>query len=255
MTQPAPPLWRVQTYQSLASTQDAAIAAAQAGDPGRLAIIAETQSAGRGSRGRHWAAPAGNLNFSALLRPAPNAPLEPGRWALLAGLALHRALSPYAGGLMLKWPNDLLLNGAKLGGILIDSTVSPEGGLAWLVIGIGANLAQAPDIPGRPTACLPPPGATPAAVARALLDGFDRLADAPTSVIVQDWLSHAHPVGTPLTIHTASRTVAGAFNGLTQTGEVLLHGHAAPISSGEVFLGLPAGTANTISALHLEGAA
>jgi BirA family biotin operon repressor/biotin-[acetyl-CoA-carboxylase] ligase len=155
MTSAAPPSWRVQEHKTLASTQDAAIAAARAGDPGRLAILAATQTAGRGSRGRGWLSPAGNLNLSVLLRPDASVP--PGLYALLAGVALHEALSAYAAGLMLKWPNDLLLGGAKLGGILIDASFAAAGVPDWVVIGIGANLAVAPHIAGRETAALPPP--------------------------------------------------------------------------------------------------
>jgi BirA family biotin operon repressor/biotin-[acetyl-CoA-carboxylase] ligase len=227
----ARPSWRVQAHDELVSTQDTAIEAARAGDPGRLAILAYRQTAGRGSRGRAWASPPGNLNLSVLLRP--ETPHPPGLYALLAGVALHKALSPYAHTLMLKWPNDLLLGGAKLGGILIDASFDAQGTPAWFVIGIGANLATAPEIAGRQTASLPPPPPNPRDIADAILNALDSTGD-----IAGEWLMRAHPVGTHLHIETPHKTIDGAFQGVTEIGELILEHHAQPISSGEVFLGL-----------------
>jgi BirA family biotin operon repressor/biotin-[acetyl-CoA-carboxylase] ligase len=231
MMSAAPPSWRVQAHENLASTQDAAIAAARAGDPGRLAILAHTQTAGRGSRGRGWTSPPGNLNLSVLLRP--ETPLPPGLYALLAGVALHKALSPYANNLMLKWPNDVLLDGAKLGGILIDASFDSHGTPAWFVIGIGANLAMAPDIAGRQTAALPPPAPNPRDIAENILNALDTTED-----IRREWLKRAHQRGTRLHIETSYKNIDGAFQGITETGALRLAHHAEPISSGEVFLGL-----------------
>jgi len=231
MMQPAPPPWRVQAHEALASTQDAAIEAARAGDPGRLAILAHTQTAGRGSRGRGWTSPPGNLNLSVLLRP--ETPQPPGLYALLAGVALHKALSPYAQNLMLKWPNDLLLGGAKLGGILIDASFAADGTPAWFVIGIGANLATAPDIAGRQTAALLLPARNPREIAETILNALDT-----TENIPAEWLKRAHPRGTHLHIETPSRRIEGTFQGITETGALRLEHHDEPISSGEVFLGL-----------------
>jgi BirA family biotin operon repressor/biotin-[acetyl-CoA-carboxylase] ligase len=227
----APPAWRVQRYACLASTQDAAVAAAEAGDPGRLAILADRQTAGRGSRGRGWTAPEGNLNFSALLRP--DMPIRPGFWSLLAGIALYDALAPYARGLMLKWPNDLLLEGAKLGGILIDAS-------EFLVIGIGANLAAAPALEGRRTAHLPAPAPDPGVIAEGLLAAIDRYCALSEASIQAAWLDRAHALGTPLDIYTPHRRVVGPFAGLTASGALLVGGYEDPLSSAEVFIGTEA---------------
>jgi BirA family biotin operon repressor/biotin-[acetyl-CoA-carboxylase] ligase len=227
----APPAWRVQRYACVASTQDTAIAAAKAGDPGRLAILADTQTAGRGSRGRGWSAPEGNLNFSALLWPAP--PITPGFWSLLAGLALYDALAPYAQGLMLKWPNDLLLDGAKLGGILIDAA-------EYLVIGMGANLVAAPAIEGRHTAHLPAPTPDIALIASDLITAIDRYSAFSSAEINAAWLDRAHPLGTKLDIHTPQRHLQGPFAGLTASGALLIGGHDEPLNSAEVFIGTKA---------------
>ncbi len=230
-----PSSWRLQRHAQLASTQDTAVAAAQAGEAGFLAILADTQTAGRGSRGRGWVAPAGNLNLSLMLRPRDRVP-DPGYWAMLAGVALHSALARYTDGLMLKWPNDLLLHGAKLGGILIDSCLAAGGCLDWLVIGMGANLSQAPHVHGRTAACLPKPAPAPDEVARAVLHAFDRWAQADLHAA---WLARAHPAGTEIDVVTRQGRVRGRFAGLTPRGELLLAGHPGPIGSAEVFLTTP----------------
>ncbi len=235
MSVAAPPGWRVQCFEALGSTQDVALAAARAGDPGNLAILAERQSAGRGSRGRGWTSPPGNLSLSVLIRPGPGGG-DMGRWALLAGIALHDALSVESAGLMLKWPNDLLLDGAKLGGMLIDATLDAAGACAWLVIGFGANLASAPAIPGRATACLAAPAPSAPDVAARVLAGLDRFRHIPLDALCAEWLGRAHPIGTHLDILTPSRRISGAFAGLSPTGALLLAGRDEPVSSGEVFL-------------------
>jgi BirA family biotin operon repressor/biotin-[acetyl-CoA-carboxylase] ligase len=233
MSQPAPPAWRVHTHQTLASTQQAAIEAAHAGDPGRLAILAKIQTEGRGSRGRAWASAPGNLYASLLIRP--QTPIQTGHYALLAGIALHDALAPYAENLMLKWPNDLLLNGAKLGGILIDAAMTPQNTLDWLVIGIGANLKTAPHIAGRATACLKPPPPEPEDVLTSLLAAIDHHMGA--NNIPEKWLKNAHPPGTHLDIRTPTRHIKGVFETITAQGALKLQNIAEPIASGDVFLG------------------
>lgn len=241
MTGTAPPVWRWQTYGELGSTQDAAVAAARRGEPDRLAVLAHRQTAGRGSRGRLWTAPEGNLNLSALLRPVSNPASDipgPGRWALLAGIALHDALAPHADALILKWPNDLLLNGAKLGGVLIDCEIDGnrgQGGVpAWVVMGFGANLRAAPSIPGRATACLGRP-VEAVQVAAALLAVLDRLQTADMAHLRAAWLQRAHPIGTELRLLAGDRHVAGRFAGLSEDGGLRLEGQPDPIRSGEVF--------------------
>ncbi len=161
-------------FDEVPSTQDIAIAEAMAGAPGRLLVLAGSQSAGRGRDGRLWRSPAGNLYASLLLRPMPEAPLG-ACWSALAGVALFDAVAPHATGrLVLKAPNDLLLDGSKLAGLLVDTAMAAAGFLDWVVIGAGVNLATAPDLPDRPTASLGAAiGARPLALAfAAALDAW-----------------------------------------------------------------------------------
>jgi BirA family biotin operon repressor/biotin-[acetyl-CoA-carboxylase] ligase len=221
--------WGWRHLVEAASTQDTAILAAQSGERGPLAVIAERQTQGRGSRGRAWAGAEGNLFLSLLIRPENRFP--PGLYALQAGVTLHDALIPYATGLMLKWPNDVLLNGAKLGGVLIDAAPDQN----WLVIGIGANLRHAPDIAGRRTAALPPPAPTPLAVAESITRHLNLFATA--EEITASWLARAHKPGTFLDITLPNGHIQGRFAGIDATGALQLEGRDTPISSGEIFLG------------------
>jgi BirA family transcriptional regulator, biotin operon repressor / biotin---[acetyl-CoA-carboxylase] ligase len=223
-------------HNELPSTQDAALAAARAGEMGPLAILALRQTAGRGRAGRPWHAPAGNLNLSILLRPDP-VPLVPAAWALLAGVALFDTAAVYVPShrLALKWPNDLLLDNAKLAGILIDSTLTPTGLLDWMVIGIGVNLVHAPQLPDRPTACLAstaePPAPEP--FARQLLAHLETWQAAPFPTLREAWLARAHAIGTRLRVHRGNEVIEGAFLGLTDDGRLRLAG-ATNTASGEV---------------------
>jgi BirA family biotin operon repressor/biotin-[acetyl-CoA-carboxylase] ligase len=238
--------WRLRSFPSIDSTSDLCTKLAAAGEPEGLAIMALRQTAGRGSRGRNWQSPVGNLYISALLRP-PGMLAEGGRWALLSAVALAEALAsvlPDPGLLALKWPNDVLLDGRKVSGILLDATAGQGGAIDWLVIGCGVNLAHAPEVPGRRTACVaefaPPPA--PAAMAEVLLarlahwravralEGF--------GPVRQAWLARAQPVGTKLQLSYGGRLVGGSFAGLADDGSLLLAtgGRVEAFATGEILL-------------------
>ena len=234
------PGWRLHSHATLGSTQDEAIAAAHAGDAGRLAVLAHLQTAGRGSRGRQWTGASGNLHLSVLLRPAAARP-NPGTWALMAGVVLHDTVArqyPGSQPLVLKWPNDLLLGGAKLGGILIDSALSATEMLDWVVIGFGLNLVTAPQVDGRQTASLdglcPPRRADDWAAS--ILSSLDDWAGQTQAIVRDAWLARAHPIGTWLEVDTGSQRRTGAFDGLAPDGSLLLAAQVQPISTGEVFV-------------------
>ena len=231
--------WRLDAFDSLPSTSDLCIARAEAGEPAGLAVLARVQTRGRGSRGRSWTGQ-GGLALSVLLRPDPD-PQPLGGWPLLAGLALHQALG---GGsrLMLKWPNDVLLDGAKLAGILIERGVGA--GPDWLVIGFGANLSSAPALPDRETACLAQLGPAPEAtvVAWRLLDALDAWQATCRrdgfEAIRAAWLRHAHPLGTALAVELGGVRRSGTFAGLAPDGAMLLSidGRQQRVEAGEILL-------------------
>src|SRR4029078_6368931 len=135
---------RHERYETLGSTNAEALARARACERGPLWISAAIQTEGRGRRGKSWVSPPGNLYASLLLtQPSPSA-LAP-QLSFVTGLAVHDAVVACAPNLgsatKLKWPNDLLLNGCKLSGMLIESESQPRFSVA---IGIGVNCVSHP---------------------------------------------------------------------------------------------------------------
>jgi BirA family biotin operon repressor/biotin-[acetyl-CoA-carboxylase] ligase len=139
---------------------------------------------------------------------------------------------------MLKWPNDLMLLGKKLAGILLERSGDR------VVVGFGVNLATAPELPDRKSASL---GAAiaPKAFAPLLAASFARLAglwrSSGAGLIGQAWLARAHPVGTELTVHAGpSETISGRFDGLEPDGALRLRrddGSLEVVRAGDVDLG------------------
>ena len=184
-------------------------------------LVALQQSAGRGRQGRAWAGGEGNFFGSTLVRLRAGDPPPP-LLSLAAGLALVEAVEVATPNLplMLKWPNDLLLGGDKLGGILL------ERGGERVVAGFGVNLGPAPDFPDRKAASLD--GAiAPKAFAPLLAASFARTLElwrrgAPDALGAA-WLERAHPVGALLTVHTsADDRTSGRFEGLEPDGALRL---------------------------------
>lgn len=234
--------FRLRVHAALPSTSDLLAQLAAAGEPEGLAVLAHCQTAGRGTQGRAWESRAGNLHLSVLLRPT--GPLrEAPQWGLLAAVALADALTahvPDPGAIALKWPNDVLLNGAKAAGILAEASADQHGGIAWLCLGFGVNLAHAPQVEGRVTACLADAGIAPPdpeAFAETLLGAIDarrtqRLTDGFTAIRAA-WLERGPALDTQLAL---TRGIAGRFAGLAEDGSLLLAtgGRVHAVASGEV---------------------
>jgi BirA family biotin operon repressor/biotin-[acetyl-CoA-carboxylase] ligase len=237
-----PGRFRLRVHEALPSTSDLVAQLAAAGEPEGLAVLAHRQTAGRGTQGRAWESRAGNLHLSVLLRPT--GPLrEAPQWGLLAAVALADAVAattPDPGAMALKWPNDLLLNGAKLAGILAEAADDDRGGIAWLCIGFGVNLAHAPQVAGRTTACLTDTGIVPPApdaFAATLLAALDRRRTQRLTEgfapIRAAWLDRGPALDTPLAVRAG---IAGRFAGLAEDGSLLIAsgGRVHALASGEV---------------------
>lgn len=241
--------WRLEVHPTLPSTSSHLIDRARDGAPDGLAVLALRQTAGRGRGGRPWRDAPGNLALSLLLRPRDPAREAP-QWALLGGVALIEAagaLDPEPGALSLRWPNDLLRHGAKCAGILSESAVSPDGGLAWLVLGFGVNLAHAPAMKDRATARLAH-SEKPEDFAARLLDRLaawravrEREGFAPIRTV---WMAHGPARGQRIAARCGQGTVEGGFAGLGEDGSVLLETDAGVVSlaAGEVLEPALAGT-------------
>ncbi|MEO3471591.1 biotin--[acetyl-CoA-carboxylase] ligase [Roseomonas sp. CAU 1739] len=241
----SPAGFRLEVHEALSSTSDEVIRLAEAGGPDGIAILARQQTAGRGTKGRAWQGPSGNLHLSVLLRPDEPMRLAP-QWSFLAAVALADALLPFLPApslLTLKWPNDLMLGGAKAAGILAETGTDGAGNLAWVCLGIGVNLAQAPEVPGRTTASLAGLGIVPPApeaFAADLLTALDRRR-AERRVdgfgpILAAWLARGPVAGAPLAIRRQGAEIAGRFAGLAEDGRLLLDtgGRVEAFASGEV---------------------
>jgi len=205
-------------------------------------LIADRQTGGKGRLGRAWNDGSGNFMGSTAVRLAPGDP-SPASLALLTGLAVHEALSGFIAqgrGLLLKWPNDLMLNHGKVAGILLEMT----GGV--VIVGIGVNLASAPEIPGRKVSALGDDGPVPSRddFARALASAFDtelqRWRSVGLAPLLRRWQSAAHPKGTPLTVLPPGEdAVHGTFAGLADDGNLrlaLADGSIRTIHAGDVLL-------------------
>lgn len=234
----------IQTVAEIGSTNTALLAGladGQAGGEGDW-LVADRQSAGRGRGGRAWFDGLGNFMGSTIARLHAGDPPAP-TLALAAGIAVHRvvtALVPELPDLWLKWPNDLLLAGAKLGGILLERQGEA------VVVGIGVNLAAAPRLPDRPTTSLKAAGLDVGrdAFAQALAAHWASVLGAwhrgDWPALREEWLVRAHPLGTPLSVkNAAGQPIAGQFAGLEPHGAALLRladGSRHVIHAGEIEL-------------------
>ena len=239
--------WRHLDLLAVGSTNAEAMALAEEGDPGRLWVTAAEQLSGRGRRGRGWASPPGNFYASALLiDPGPRASL--GSLPLVLAVAVRNAIAacglPDGVDLKIKWPNDILLNGAKCCGLLLESQNLPDGRIA-VVAGSGINIVSHPE-PGlyRATALNREGiGATPPVLFAHLARSFDaalRLWDEGRGLaaIRESWLAHARGIGEPITVNLANGQVEGLFEGIDADGVLLLRtgdGTTRRISSGDLF--------------------
>lgn len=206
-------------------------------------LVAGRQTSGRGRQGRRWLDAPGNFMGSTVVHLSDQDP-PPATLSFVSALAVYEAVLPYLPGsreLLLKWPNDVLLGGAKFCGLLLER----EGTSA--VIGIGINLAIAPDVADRRTRAVsefaPSPGVE--TFAYRLAEQFDvelaRWRQFGLEPILNRWRVAAHPLGTPLTVHEPSGTlVSGTFDGLEADGALRLRledGNARVIHAGDVTLG------------------
>jgi BirA family biotin operon repressor/biotin-[acetyl-CoA-carboxylase] ligase len=206
-------------------------------------LVALRQDGGRGRHGRAWESIEGNFQGSTLVQLRPADPPAPSL-ALAAGLALIEAVDAAAPGapLSLKWPNDLMLGDAKMAGILLERSRDR------VVAGFGVNLAGAPAISGRRTAALKPiADIVPQAFAPLLAARFAQVLavwrTADPAAFAEAWLARAHPVGTPLEVHSGpGERIAGRFDGIEADGAMKLKlddGRIEIVRAGDVSLANP----------------
>jgi BirA family biotin operon repressor/biotin-[acetyl-CoA-carboxylase] ligase len=238
---------RLESHESVASTNAEALRRARMGAPGPLWITARSQTAGRGRRGRTWVSEPGNL-YATLLLTDPAPPSRAPELSFVAALALYDAVAEVAPALArsvaVKWPNDLLVEAAKVAGILLESESAAGQPLA-VAVGIGVNCAHHPDRTPYPATDLASAGAPVApeslfaALSRTMLE---RLAQwnrgRGFAAIRADWLAHAAGVGGPVRVVLADQELEGCFETLSHSGHLVLRlsdGTAVTITAGDVF--------------------
>jgi BirA family biotin operon repressor/biotin-[acetyl-CoA-carboxylase] ligase len=201
-------------------------------------LVALEQEAGKGRQGRLWASAKGNFAGSTLVQLRDNDPPAQ-TLSLVAGLALAEAIDVAvpAQSLMLKWPNDVMVLGKKLAGILLERSGDR------VAVGFGVNLASAPTLPNRQAASLGGKVA-PEAFAPLLAGSFARMLElwrsTESSALVRAWEQRAHLPGIRLTVHSGKdETMSGRFAGLEPDGALRLKledGSIEVIRAGDVDL-------------------
>ena len=229
--------WRIQTFASLPSTQDVVKQAILNQENEGLVVQALKQPAGRGRHGKVWEGPIGNLYMSLLLQP--NKPQENyGELAFVIAVALSKALDSFIDldkhKKTLKWPNDILINGLKNSGILLE--VEEEA----LIVGIGLNIFSKPDF----AICLNDVAKEPLFINKVrdhilqeISHYYQQWQNDGIAAIRLNWLRQAHGLGNDITARLPKETYKGIFEGLSEDGALILkqeNDERVFISAGEV---------------------
>jgi BirA family biotin operon repressor/biotin-[acetyl-CoA-carboxylase] ligase len=256
--------YRLAEYETIGSTSTEALAWAALGDPGRLWVVAKMQTAGHGRRGRPWKTPPGNLAATLLIVQPERRPAS-ATLGFVAGLALESAIrttapsigirlgldaaSNSAGRLALKWPNDILLDGAKVAGILLEA-ITVTSSQHSVVIGIGVNVRHAPEgIPYPVTSLLEQgndvcPEILFTALAEAWVDQETLWNDGRGFAVIRDlWLKRAAGLGAPIAVKSGEDIHRGTFETIDDEGRLIVRasdGSSRAITAGEVHFGATA---------------
>jgi len=246
--------YRLVALDAVASTNDKAKQLAIEGAPARAVVWAKSQTSGRGRRGRTWVSPPGNLFTSVLLRPQC-APVVAAQVSFVASLAIFDMVAKALGTadrIRCKWPNDVLVDGSKVSGILLESAsgTSPTGTsvIDWLVLGVGVNVEHHPDIHGpQPSTSLLAAGALNYDLNAALSDYLAALdiwlevwETKGFALIREAWLARTFAIGYSVQANLPRETLQGTFGGINDDGALILmlhNGDRQLITAGDVFFG------------------
>ncbi len=224
---------RIIVSQETGSTNEDARELGRQGAEEGTVVIAESQTAGRGRRGRRWASPPHtNLYLSVILRP-PLAPADAALFTLLAAVALCRTIREmYCLEPKIKWPNDLLLDGKKAAGILAEMEAEQDR-IHFLVLGIGVNLNMTEEMfpeeilyPATSVSILLGRKVQRAGFARGLLESLDREYDGllrqGAAPLMKAWMEHSAHTEKRIEVNTPQGPLKGRFLGIDETGAMIL---------------------------------
>jgi|TARA_R110002072_G_scaffold237600_2_gene394957 BirA family biotin operon repressor/biotin-[acetyl-CoA-carboxylase] ligase len=241
-----PPAFQLKSYETLGSTMDQARSLAEQGAEDGTLVWAQQQSGGRGRLGRQWVSPKGNLYLSLVLRPQCRA-TEAAQLGFIAALAIGEAIGSVAPPMDItyKWPNDVLLNGRKVSGILLESR-GREMELDYLVLGCGINIASFPKAANYPATSLRFEGLPASVTVEDLLEAFcryflswtNRWLDEGFAPVREAWLRHAARRNEEIDVRLAKETFSGVYRDIDIDGQLVLElpdGQYRRVASGEVF--------------------
>jgi BirA family biotin operon repressor/biotin-[acetyl-CoA-carboxylase] ligase len=240
---------RVHHFVEVGSTMAEAARLAAKGEAAPFWVMAEQQKAGRGRQGRSWHSPPGNL-YATLFLAEPCEAARGAELGFVAGLALHDAVTEATGlaapRLALKWPNDLLLDGAKIAGLLLEGQTA--GARFSAAIGFGVNIIAAPSDTPYPAAALAmaAPGLNRDALFKALRAAMERRLEQwrreGFAAIRDAWRACAAFRGQEVTVRLAAGTVNGVFEDIDGAGRLLLltSEGSRVIDAGDLYFGKPA---------------
>ncbi len=233
-------------FESLDSTNAEALRQLGSGYNGKLWIVADEQTKGRGRGGRRWHSPKGNLYASLLLRLSADAGVAT-QLSFVAALAAYDAISRFLppsqlGILRLKWPNDVMLGGAKMAGILIESLAEAGGNGLAAIVGIGINVSVTPTDTGRPVTALGSDPAACTALFEALAAAFEIWLSRwdegrGFGDVRKAWLAHGHEAGEPIGVSLNGTSIQGKFHGVDQRGALQLEtgpGVVITVNAGDI---------------------
>ena len=202
--------YKVLSFKKISSTQNYALRMIETGRAAdQVAVVAETQTAGRGRYRRRWVSRGGNLFVSFIYDCAkPDA-----RVSYAVAVAVAETVAEFGAPAKIKWPNDVLVDGKKISGVLIEYAGD------FVVVGIGINIAHAPRVEKYETACLADYGdATPNAVLGRLMKNLDRWMAADFTVVRLRWMGYAARLSDTVIYQGAPAT----FCGIAGDGAIVL---------------------------------
>ncbi len=235
-------------YDELDSTNAEARRRAEAGETDAVWIAALRQTAGRGRRGRAWETGTGNL-AATLLTTTDHPAAEAAQLSFVAALAAADLAETFvaADKVSVKWPNDVLIDGRKAAGILVESGSLQDGRL-WMAVGIGINLVTGPQSAERPSTTfaehMPGPPPTPQAALGILAGAFEAWRVAWSTrgfpAIAEGWTRKAHGLGQACIARLPQEAIAGIAEGMDEDGALRLRladGQVRRITAGDIFFG------------------
>lgn len=238
------------SYDELDSTNSEARRLAEGGASHGAFIWAKRQTQGRGRYSREWVSEEGNLFVSILLEPEESLAQIP-QLSFISALAAMESVAPLlpdTRGLKCKWPNDLMIDGRKLGGILLESfeTLEAEGPRRWLVVGLGMNINSCPEGLELPATCLKAAGVEIVSAKIVLsrfihhfIDWYGIWQDKGFAPVRKAWLTHCEGLGQEVQVSLPQETIYGIFEGLDPQGHLKLllpDGKTRKIAAGDLYV-------------------